>query len=78
LLESTQKMVVDWDYSSSTVAWAVALLKSGTILHLDLELLRKDYPFGDDEEQEWDALINNMYNIAQYFVSQYDFSVAND
>jgi hypothetical protein len=38
----------------------------------------EDYPFEDDEEQEWDALINIMYDTAQYFVSQYDFSVVND
>jgi hypothetical protein len=82
LMESTQKMVAERDYSStavisSVVAHAVVLLKSYT-LHLDPELLRKDYPFGNDKEQEWDALINCMYDIAQYFTSQYDFSVAND
>jgi hypothetical protein len=43
-----------------------------------LELLHKDYPFEDDEEQERDALINNVYDTIQYFMSQYDFSAPND
>jgi hypothetical protein len=42
------------------------------------ELLCRDFPFGDDKEQEWDALINIVYDPAQFFVSQYDFSMAND
>jgi hypothetical protein len=68
LLESTWKMVVERDYSSlvvisSAVAHAVALLKSYTP-DLDPELLRKDYPFGDDEEQEQAALINSVYDTA--------------
>jgi hypothetical protein len=39
-------------------------------------VLCKDYPFEDDDEQ--DSLIDSMYDTAQYFVSQYDFSVFND
>jgi hypothetical protein len=75
-------MISKCDYSSSVVipsvvAHVVALLKS-YFPDLDLELLHKDYPFGDDEEHEWDALINNAYDFAQYFMSQYDFSMAND
>jgi hypothetical protein len=36
---------------------------------LDSELLHKDYPFGDDEEPERDAMINSVYDPAQFFVS---------
>jgi hypothetical protein len=43
---------------------------------LDRELLHRDYQFDDDEE--WDALIDSMYDTAQHFVSQYNFSVVND
>jgi hypothetical protein len=73
-------MLFGWDCSSSivissVVAHEVALVKS-YILDLDLELLRKDYSFEDDEER--DTLIDNVFETAQYFVSQYDFSVVND
>jgi hypothetical protein len=54
ILESTRKMLSKRDYSSSTVissvvAHAVALLKS-YVPDLDLELLRKDYHFEEDEK----------------------------
>jgi Skp family chaperone for outer membrane proteins len=80
--ESTQKMLSKRDYSSSAVissvvAHAVVLLKS-YLPDLYLELLRKDYPFEEDEEKERDELIDSVYETAQYFVSQYDFSVVND
>jgi hypothetical protein len=75
LLESTRKLLSEHNYSSSTVAHAVALLKS-YVPNLDPEVLCKDYPFEDDDEQ--DSLIDSMYDTAQYFVSQYDFSVFND
>jgi hypothetical protein len=80
--ESTQKMLSKRDYSSSAVissvvAHAVVLLKS-YLPDLYLELLRKDYPFEEDEEKERDGLIDSVYETAQYFVSQYDFSVVND
>jgi chromosome segregation ATPase len=80
VLESTQKMLSERDYSSSTVislavAHVVALLKS-YVPNLYPELLRKDYPFEDDDE--WDTLIDSVYDTIQYFVSQYDFSVVND
>jgi hypothetical protein len=73
-------MLFGWDCSSSivissVVAHEVALVKS-YIPDLDLELLHKDYPFEDDEER--DTLIDNVFETAQYFVSQYDFSVVND
>jgi hypothetical protein len=75
-------MLSERDYSSSAVitsavAHAVVLLKSYAP-DLDPVLLHKDYPFGDDEEQERDTLINNVYDTTQYFMSQYDFSVVND
>jgi hypothetical protein len=60
---------------SSVVAHAMALLKSYTP-DLDIELLRRDYPFDDHEER--DTLIDSVYDIAHYFMSQYDFSVFND
>jgi hypothetical protein len=80
LLKSTRKTLSEHRYSSSTVisltvAHAVALLKSH-VLDLDTELLHKDFPFADDEER--DALIESIYDTAQHFMSQYDFSVVND
>jgi hypothetical protein len=69
LLEPTRKMLSERDYSSSAmislvVAHAVALLKS--YLHdLDTELLHRDYPFDDDEE--WDTLIDSVYDTPQHF-----------
>jgi hypothetical protein len=60
LLESTQKMLSERDYSSS-VAHAVALLKSDAP-DLDIELLHMDFPFADDEER--DALIDSVYDTA--------------
>jgi hypothetical protein len=79
-MDSTQKMLSEHDYSSlavisSMVALAVALLMS-YVLDLDIELLHRDYPFEDDDEQ--DTLIDSMYETAQHFVSQYDFSKVND
>jgi hypothetical protein len=71
LLESTRMMLSEHDYSSSAVvslavAHAVALLKSYTS-DLDTELLRRDYPFEDDDE--WDTLIDSMYDTTQHFMS---------
>jgi hypothetical protein len=60
---------------SSAVAHVMTLLKSHT-LDLDAEKLRSDFPFDNDEE--WDAVVDIVYDIAQYFVSQYDFSVTNE
>jgi hypothetical protein len=80
VLESTRKMLFECDYSSSmvissVVAHRVVLLKS-YIPDLDADLLHKNYHFEDDEE--WDTLIESMYETSQQFVSQYDFSVVND
>jgi hypothetical protein len=66
LLESTQKMLSEHNYSSSmvissAVAHAVALLKSHT-LDLDIELLHRDFLYADDEER--DALIDSVYDTA--------------
>jgi hypothetical protein len=71
LLESTWKTIFERDYSSSVVvssavAHAVAPLKS-YMPDLDIELLRWDYPFDDDDEQ--DALIDSVYDTDQHFVS---------
>jgi hypothetical protein len=60
---------------SSAVAHVVALLKS-YVPDLDAELHRRDYPLEDDNER--DAIIDSVYETAQNFVSQYDFSVVND
>jgi hypothetical protein len=73
-------MLSEHDYSSSivissVVVHIVVLLKS-YIPDLDPELLHKDYPLEDDEER--DTLIDSVYETAQYFVSQYDFSVVKD
>jgi hypothetical protein len=80
LLEFAQKMSFERDYSSSAmissaVAHTVALLKSHTP-DLVTELLHRDFPFDDEEEQ--DALIDSVYDTAQHFMSQYDFSVLKD
>jgi hypothetical protein len=66
LLESTQKMLSEHDYSSSAVissalAHAVALLKSDAP-DLGIELLHMDFSFADDEER--DALIDSVYDTA--------------
>jgi hypothetical protein len=79
-LGNEKKMLSERDYSSSamissTVAHAVALLKS-YMLDLDIELLHRDYPLEDDDER--DTLLDSVYDIAHHFVSQYDFSIVND
>jgi hypothetical protein len=71
LLESAQKTLSKQDFSSmvvisSAVAHVVALLKSHTP-DLDIEKLRRDFPFINDEER--DALIDSVYDTSQHFVS---------
>jgi hypothetical protein len=39
-------------------------------------LLKSHTPFDDDEER--DALIDSVYDIAQHFIFQYDFSTVNN
>jgi hypothetical protein len=60
---------------SSVVAHAVVLLKSH-MLNLDAKNLQRDFPFDNDEER--DALVDSVYDTAQYFVFQYDFSITNE
>jgi hypothetical protein len=79
-LESAQKTLSKQYFSSSVeissvVAHVVALLKSHTS-DLDTKKLQRDFPFDNDERR--DALVNNVYDTAQHFVSQYDFSVLNE
>jgi hypothetical protein len=75
LLEYAQKTLSERDYSSSMVAHVVSLLKSHTS-DLDTEQLQSDFAFDNDEER--DALIDNVYDTAQHFMSEYDFSAIND
>jgi hypothetical protein len=56
---------------SSAVAHAMVLLKSHTP-DLDVEILQRDFLINDEER---DALVDGVYDTAQYFVSQYDFFV---
>jgi hypothetical protein len=44
----------------------VALLKSHTP-DLDIEKLRRDFPFNNDEGR--DALVDSVYDTAQHFIS---------
>jgi hypothetical protein len=60
---------------SSVVAHVVALLKSHTP-DLDVEKLWRDFLFDNDEER--DALVDSVYDTAQHYVSQYDFSILNE
>jgi hypothetical protein len=50
------------DFSSSMVISSVVLWR--------------DFSFDNDEER--DALLDNVYDTAQHFVSQYDFSLLNE
>jgi hypothetical protein len=51
---------------SSTTAHTMALLKSYTP-NIYPELLRKDYPFEEDEERN--TLLDSAFETAKYFVS---------
>jgi hypothetical protein len=53
------------------VAHVVAPMK-GHMHDFDAEILRRDFPINDEEQ---DALVDSIYDIAMYFVSQYDFFV---
>jgi hypothetical protein len=50
---------------SSTVAHTVALVKSH-MPNFDAEVLWNDLPINDEEQ---DALVDSIYDTAQYFVS---------
>jgi hypothetical protein len=75
LLESAQKMLSKRDFSSLAVAHAVVLLKSHAPDH-DIEKLWRDFLFNTEEER--DALVDSVYDAAQYFVFQCDFSVLSE
>jgi hypothetical protein len=49
----------------------MALVKSH-MPDFDVEILRRDFPISGEER---DALVDSVYDVAQYFVSQYDFSI---
>jgi hypothetical protein len=53
------------------VAHAIALVKSH-VPDFDAEILWWDFAINDEER---DALVDNVYDTAQYFASKYDFSV---
>jgi hypothetical protein len=53
------------------VANAMALVKNH-MPKFDTEIFRKDFTVDD---AGWVALVDSAYDIAQYFVSLYDFSV---
>jgi hypothetical protein len=54
----------------TAVANAMALLKSH-LLHLDVELLRKDFAI---DEAEHEVMTNGAYDAAHEFALSYDFS----
>jgi hypothetical protein len=56
---------------SSVVVHVVALVKNH-MLDIDTEILRRNFTIN---EVERDALVDSVYDTAQYFVSLYDFSV---
>jgi hypothetical protein len=53
------------------VAHVVALVKCH-MPDFDAEILRRDFPINDEER---DALVDNVYDTTQYFVAEYDFFV---
>jgi hypothetical protein len=74
LLESAQKALTKREFSSSAVissavAHAVALVKNH-IPEFDTEILQRDFSINEVEQE---ALVDSVYDTAQYFVSLYDF-----
>jgi hypothetical protein len=55
---------------SSVMAHTTALFKN-LLLGLDMELLRKDFTVDDAERK---ALVSSAFDVAQDFVSLYDFT----
>jgi hypothetical protein len=53
------------------VAHAVALVKNH-MPDFDVEILQRDFSINDVER---DALVDSVYDTAQYFVFQYEYSV---
>jgi hypothetical protein len=75
LLESAQKELTKWDFSSSmvislVVAHAVVLVKNH-MPEFDAMILQRDFSINDMERE---ALVDSVYDIVQYFVSLYDLS----
>jgi hypothetical protein len=75
-LDSAQQALSKREFSSSTVissavANAMVLVKNH-MPEFDAEILQKDFTVDDTERA---ALVNSAYDIAQHFVSLYDFSV---
>jgi hypothetical protein len=75
LLESAQQALAKRDGSanmmiSSAVAHTAALFKNH-LLDLNMEILRQDFTM-DDAERE--ALVSSAFDVAQDFVSSYDFT----
>jgi hypothetical protein len=56
---------------SSAVTNAMALMKNH-MPNFDAEILQRDFTV-DEEERE--ALVDSTYDIAHYFVTQYDFFI---
>jgi hypothetical protein len=73
-LESAQKVLSKGDFSSLAVAHAMVRVKNH-MLNFNAEILRRDFSVN---EVVWDALVDSVYDTAQYFVSQYDFFVLNE
>jgi hypothetical protein len=65
LLKSAQMSLSKWDFTSSVVAHAVALVKR-LMPDFDTEIFQRDFPVNDEEQ---DALVDNVYDTAQYFAS---------
>jgi hypothetical protein len=75
LLAYAQKVLtkIDFSYStmiSSAVTHAMAPAKNH-IPEFDVEILRRDFTINEAERK---VLVDSIYDTAQYFVSQYDFS----
>jgi hypothetical protein len=75
-LKSAQKAMSKRELSSSTVISSavtnVMALMKNHMPNFDAEILQRDFTV-DEEERE--ALVDSTYDIAHYFVTQYDFSI---
>jgi hypothetical protein len=74
LLDSTQQALSKWEFLSSAVANAMALMKNH-MPKFDAKILQKDFTVDDMERA---MLVNSAYDTAHHFVSLYDFSVLAD
>jgi hypothetical protein len=75
-LESAQKALSKREFSSSVViSSAVAndmVLVKNHVTDFDAEILWRDFTI---DEGDREALVDSAYDVACYFVSQYDFSI---